>query len=370
MKIKTFRARTFSEALDLVKKELSDDAIILSTEEKKGLRPSVEITAAVDYSVGQRISPKRIAVTQAAPVPAMATAKVQASPAYQAQRPTVQTIKPGFAEEIKGELNSLRMVIEGMKSNGYEVALPQRKKEILDFLRKKAVRDEFALLLCEKANALDDIPLLISSDIKIKRHTGMKKAVMLIGPTGVGKTTTIAKLAAHAIKSKRQVAIINLDTYRIGATEQIRIYSNILGIPLALASSTAEFKTVLDKFSETRDTIFIDTTGRNPRDETYIAHIQEVCAAVGVPLELHLLMNANGDDAFLVESYRYYRKLPIDYIAFSKVDEAVRFGTLYNTMLMYQKPVAYLTNGQRVPGDIEFPTVNRLASLILTKECA
>lgn len=366
MKIKTFRARTFSEALDLVKKELSDDAIILSTEEKKGFRPSVEITAAVDYTAGQRVSPKRIAATQAAPVPATA----QASTAYQVRKPAPETMKPGMVDEIKSEIGSLRMAIESMKSNGYEVALPQKKKSILDFLRQKAVRDEFALLLCEKANALEDIPLLISADIKIKRHTSMKKAVMLIGPTGVGKTTTIAKLAAHAIKNKKQVAIINLDTYRIGATEQVRIYSNILGIPLALASNVTEFKAALEKFAETRDTIFIDTTGRNPRDEGYIAQMQEICAAAGVPLELHLLMNANGDDAFLVESYRWYRKLPIDYIAFSKVDEAVRFGTLYNLMQMYQKPVAYLTNGQRVPGDIEFPTVNRLASLILTKECA
>jgi len=240
---------------------------------------------------------------------------------------------------------------------------------ILSFLKKQSVREEYAILLSEKASELDDIALLISSDIKVKRHAGMKKAVMLVGPTGVGKTTTIAKLAAQAVKSKKRACIVNLDTYRIGAVEQTRIYANILGIPLATVSNGTDLKNAITKFSENRDVIFIDTTGRNPRDENYIKTLKAVCNSLAVPLELHLLMNANGDDEFLMDSSRYYRQLPIDCIAFSKIDEAVRFGPLYNIMLTYQKPVAYLTTGQRVPGDIEYPTVNRLTSLILTKEC-
>jgi flagellar biosynthesis protein FlhF len=349
MKIKTFKARTFTAALDLVKQEMSKDAVILSTKEKKGLIPSVEITAGVDYESAQKTAQQRKIVTQISPAP--------------------EEPKPAMVDEIKTEIGSLRQAIESMKNRGYEVDLPDEKKMVLAFLRKQSVREEYAVLLCEKAKDLDDIPLLISSEIKIKRHTGMKKAVMLIGPTGVGKTTTIAKLAAQAIKNKKRACIVNLDTYRIGAVEQIRIYSNILGIPLATASSMTEFKSAVAKFSESRDVIFIDTTGRNPRDSAYIKGLEQVCKSVGVPLELHLLMNANGDDEFMVESYRSYRTLPIDYIAFSKVDETMRFGPLYNTLLTYQKPVAYLTTGQRVPGDIEYPTVNRLTSLIVRREC-
>lgn len=352
MKIKTFKARTFSEALDLVKKEMSNDAVILSTHEKKGLMPSVEITAGVDYDAARKpvISAKTNA--QAAPL----------------LTPEPRKADPALVDEIRTELGSLRQTIESMKERGYEVSLPQQKKMILAFLKKLSVRDEYAALLCEKAKDLDDIPLLISSDIKIKRHAGMKKAVMLVGPTGVGKTTTIAKLAAQAIKSNKRVAVVNLDTYRIGAVEQIRIYSRILGIPLATASNAAELKAALGKFSTDRDVIFIDTTGRNPRDESYIRTLKDICKAINVPLELHLLLNANADEDFILESYPRYRDLPIDYVAFSKIDEAVRFGSLYNIMLTYQKPVAYLTNGQRVPGDIEFPSVNRLAGLILSRE--
>jgi len=353
MKIKTFKARTFSAALDLVKKEMSNDAVILSTKEKKGLVPSVEITAGVDYDAVQKTPVQSKTVTQASAV----TAPVQEPP------------KPALVDEIKDEIGSLRQAIESMKNRGYEVDLPEEKKLILAFLRKQSIRDEYAVLLCEKAKDLDDIPLLISSEIKIKRHQGMKKAVMLIGPTGVGKTTTIAKLAAQAIKNKKRACIVNLDTYRIGAVEQMRIYSNILGIPLATVSNITEFKSALAKFAQTKDVIFIDTIGRNPRDGAYIKGMDEICKAAGVPLELHLLMNANGDDEFMIESYRHYRNLPIDYVAFSKVDEAVRFGPLYNLMTTYQKPVAYLTTGQRVPGDIEYPTVNRLAGLIVNREC-
>jgi flagellar biosynthesis protein FlhF len=259
-------------------------------------------------------------------------------------------------------------MIEGMKNNGYELALPAKKRAVLNFLRERSIREEYALRLCDKTVEIGDIPLMLSADIKIKRHAGTRKAVMFIGPTGVGKTTTIAKLAAQAVKAGKKAAVINLDTYRIGATEQVRIYARILGIPLAMATNPAEFRNSLVKFAESRDVVFIDTTGKNPKDEEYINNMIELCKT-DVPLELHLLMSANTDDECMIEAYRSYRKLPIDYISYSKIDEAVRFGSLYNLLLTYQKPVAYLTTGQRVPGDIEHATVSRLAGLIVHKEC-
>jgi flagellar biosynthesis protein FlhF len=239
----------------------------------------------------------------------------------------------------------------------------------LNFLRDRHVREEFALRLCDKTSEVTDLPLLISSDIRVRRDQQPQKAVMFVGPTGVGKTTTIAKLAAQAVKAGKKAAILNLDTYRIGAIEQARIYARILGIPLITASTGEEFRRSLAKLAAERDVVFVDTTGRNPRDEQHIEEIAELCT-IDIPIELHLLMSANNDDACMIEAYRTYRKLPIDYVGFSKIDEAVRFGALYNILLTYQKPVAWLTTGQRVPGDIEPATVNRLASLITTKECS
>jgi len=373
MKIKKFTARTFSEAMEMVKKELSQDAIILSTEEKKGLRPHVEVTAAIDYKeTDYGVQRSGISVQSGPRKDKLETSHstFEQAPSYPSRPiPYSATVASDDAvDDLRSEIGNLRTMIEGMKSSGYEMSLPAKKRAVLNFLVERSVRVEYALRLCDRTSEISDIPLMLSADIKIKRHTGTRKAVMLIGPTGVGKTTTIAKLAAEAVKAGRKAAIINLDTYRIGASEQSRIYARILGIPLAIATNASEFRSSLAKFSDVRDVIFIDTMGRNPKEETYINDMADLCKSA-VPLELHLLMGANADDECMIEAYRSYRKLPIDYIAFTKIDEAVRFGSLYNLLLTYQKPVAYITTGQRVPGDIEHATVGRLAGLIVNKEC-
>ncbi len=358
MKIKRFKARNFSEALELVKKELSNDAIILSSEEKKGLKPYVEVTAAVDYDIStgdQQLNPAPLYCER---IPEQL---VRDNP------PVTAISSRNLSEEgIKREIERLREEIEGMKSSGFEISIPVKKRMILHFLRERKVRDEFAIRICEKARDLNDIPALIAADIRVKESCAAKKGMMLIGPSGVGKTTTIAKLAGNAVRESKRCAIITLDSYRIGAVEQMRVYSRIMGIPLSIVSNVGEFRTCLANFMRQRDIIFIDTTGRNPKDEGYLNDIAQYCDSEA-PLELHLLVNAHCDDEFMIEAYRFYRKLPIDYLTFTKLDEAVRFGSLYNIVLTYQKPVAYITTGQRVPDDIEFTTIRRLTDLILTK---
>lgn len=393
MKIKKFKARNFSEALEMVKQELGGDAVILSNEEKKGLRPYVEITAAVDYDIeplrkntqykndGSGVSlllsgkrnikdgPKKPTAAEEKKMPESRPEKEEpVSGNLDKRLPDNLSgkLSDNLAQEIKAEITKLRETIEGMKNNGYELTLPAKKKMMLNFLKERSVHEEFALRLCEKTRSLDDIPSLVSADIKVREAGTGSKAVMLIGSTGVGKTTTVAKLSANAIREGKRAAIINLDTYRIGAIEQLRIYSRIMGIPLAIASNASELRNSLSNFSKDRDVIFIDTIGRNPMNEAYIKDMREMCQT-GVPTEVHLLMSANSDDRFMVEAYKAYRKLPIDYIAFTKVDEAVRFGALYNLMLVYQKPVAYLTTGQTVPNDLEFTTVDKLTNMILSK---
>jgi flagellar biosynthesis protein FlhF len=139
-----------------------------------------------------------------------------------------------------------------------------------------------------------------------------------------------------------------------------------MGIPLAVVTDAKELENTVMKFSESRDIVFIDTTGRNPRDESYLTEILSVCQ-VKIPMETHLLMSASCDDEFMIDAYRFYRRLPIDYIAFTKMDEAARFGALYNILLTYQKPVTFITTGQKVPGDLEYITPKKLTDLILRK---
>lgn len=360
MKIKTFRAKTFAEALATVKKEMSESAVILSSEEIGGIRKCVEVTAAVDYDLEECSMGNGESGTEGGDRDPRDAPPDPVLPQHAATPP----MEGAAVADLRTELDGLKQAIEGLKNNGYELSLPPKKREAMRFLRSRGVRDEYALRVCEQVRDEADVPLLVSADIRVKRDAQHRKAVLLVGPTGVGKTTTVAKLAARAVKLGKKAAVISLDTYRIGAVEQARIYTRILGIPLAVAANAAELKRGLLKFSETRDVVFIDTAGRNPREERYLAQMAEVCS-LDVPHEVHLLMSASADDAFMIDAYRFYRNLPIDYIVFTKVDEAVRFGPLYNMIVTYQKPVSYLTTGQRVPGDIELATVNRVAGLIV-----
>jgi len=355
MRIKKFEAKDFSEALALVKKEMGEGAIILSSETRNGLRRKVVVTAAVDHDMDLTIQNTEV--------------KGQNT---QTPRPlNISNSLPQYQHadiaSLREEIGRLRKSIEYMRNMGYEISLLPEKKIILQFLRERSVSEEFALALCKKANNLDEIPSLIASDIKI--HGSLieeKKRIMLIGPTGVGKTTTIAKLSAHALKKGKSVAIVNLDTYRIGAIEQMRIYSKIMGIPMHIASNMDEVGNALSKYAD-RDIIFIDTTGKNPTEETYINEIRRICDR-GFFIEVHLLISVNSDYNFMLKAHNYYSRVPVDYIAFTKVDEAVRYGSIYNLCVLYQKPVVYITTGQKVPGDIEFPSGKEIADLVLRQD--
>ncbi len=357
MKIKRFSARRFSEALEMVKKELGGDAVILSTEEKRrGLLKSVEVIAAVDFD---ETLPEHTISSQV-------------------------SVKKGVEGSIKGddlvdmksllqEISELKGTIQELRAYGYELNLPQKKREILLYLRDRAIREEFGLRLCEKAESIDGLPMVIASELNVRRPSFNKKAIMLIGPTGVGKTTTIAKLAWVAQRQGRRVGLLSLDTYRIGAIEQIRIYAKIMGIPLVVVSTEAGLREGLERFSSSRDTIFIDTTGRSPYDREFVKNLSSLCSdllrkpAGGFALEIHLLISANSDDCSMIEASSIYKEIPYSCIAFTKIDEAVRFGQLYNFSLIYNRPISYITTGQIVPDDIKFPSPEELANLILSK---
>jgi len=380
MKIKTFQAKTFSEALILVKKEMGEDAVILSSDEQTGLRPYVEVTAAIDYEpqgrqggATQMSSPAPVTPAHArnglngSKRPAVGAGLKDAAGARTVSR-TSDAIDPdsidaGGLRQMRKDIEGLRKTIEEMRDRGYEMALPEGKKKMLAYLKKRKVREELAFDLCDKAQNLDDLIASMAVTMNTYNAVETRKAIVMIGPTGVGKTTTIAKLAARAMKNGRKVAIINLDTYRIGAIEQIRIYSRIMGIPLDIVSDIPDLGKSLAKFSD-RDIVFIDTAGRNPRDAAYIEELRGLYR-LGLSLETHLLISAHSDSDFMAESHKYYRELPIDCIGFTKVDEAVQFGSIYNLSRLYQKPVSYITTGQRVPQDIAFPSSERLAGMIL-----
>jgi flagellar biosynthesis protein FlhF len=354
MRIKTIRAKNFTEALVQVKKELGSEAVILSSEDKKGSRSYVEVTAAMDYDIETGVD-------------------MDYTP--QPPSPTSSGTSNEFME-LKHELRSLKDYIEAMKDSGFELKLQGERKHIFNFLKERAIKDEYALRLVKRAGDINEIETLMSDDLNIVRsspeHQFIKSSIsndrnrriiMLIGPTGAGKTTTVAKLATMAIKERKKVAMISIDTYKIGAAEQIRIYSRMIGIPLDIVSDREGLRKSINRFSD-RDVLLIDTTGQNPRDTEYINGLKAFYE-MNMPLETQLLLSTSSDCEFLMDTYKYYKSLPIDFIAFTKTDEAVRLGSIYNLCSLYQKPVAYITTGQRVPGNIEFMDSRKLSNLIL-----
>jgi flagellar biosynthesis protein FlhF len=355
MRIKKFKAKNFSEALSLVKKELGEDAIILSSEGRKGMRSSVEVTAAIDYENTEG---------KALNLPDLSGGH-----------------EPGEIADLKNEIKSLRLGIERMRDGGVNLNLPRDRRQMYEFLKEQSINDDFAFSLSEKASMIEDLEMVMSAEINTSNdlanyfasdNKGMfrkrKRIVMVVGPTGAGKTTSVAKLACKGIKEGKKVGIVSLDTFKIGASEQIRIYAKLMGIPLEIAADAKDIKKSIKKLSN-RDIVLIDTTGQNPKESDYIRKLQSIYRT-GYPIETQLLLSASNDRDFLMESHKHYSSLPVDYIAFTKTDEARKLGSIYNMCRLYQKPVAYITTGQRVPGNLEFVNSKELTNIILTSGSA
>ena len=365
MKMKTFQAKTFHEALAQVKKELGDDAVILSSTEKKGQLNPVVVEAAVDYEVGDVPVPRQME-TAARPVLAKAAAPPADDEILQGGAEVIQLRRA--LTEMCAEVGTIRGYLETVKADAEEVSLSPEKRDALRFLKERGVREEYARELCGRVNGLTDIPRAMLDKVNVRKGGwDACKVVMMIGPTGVGKTTTIAKLAA-ATRASLRTAIISLDNYRIGALEQIRIYSKIMGVPLEIATDARRVKSCLERHAD-KDVIFIDTTGRNPLNAAFLDELLPVYET-GVPVETHLLVSATCDYAFLEQAWKAYSRLPVDCIGITKADEAVQYGAFYNAAALCGKPVSCITTGQTVPGDIMFPNCKKLLQMVLTENPA
>jgi flagellar biosynthesis protein FlhF len=190
------------------------------------------------------------------------------------------------------------------------------------------------------------------------------KAVMLVGPSGVGKTTTIAKLAAlYALRQKRKVALITLDTYRVAAVEQLRVYGNILGLSVDVALTCEDLAGLL-RMRKSADLILIDTAGRSPLDQTAMSELKQLVGP-NRDVEAHLLLSAATREADLNVVWNRFMTLPLKSLIFSKVDETTQYGSIFNILQRINLPISYLSTGQRVPEDLEVATPKLLGELLL-----
>ena len=268
---------------------------------------------------------------------------------------------------------------------GQDTASPERSEwsEAVQALYVKLVGRDIPKELAQKLikETLSELPKAEWSNVNkvwdrlaavVARHittvepwdfTGEQKIVVLIGPTGVGKTTTIAKLAANfALVDERSVALITVDTYRIAAVDQLRTYADIIAVPLEVAYSPQDLRAALAKFKD-KDLILIDTAGRSQHSHLQIAELKSYLE--GIEAEKHLVVSATTKMRDVDEIVRIFSQLSPNRVTVTKLDETSSHGVILHTCMRAEVPLAFVTTGQGVPEDIEVADGERLAQLIL-----
>lgn len=385
MKIKRYVADDYRTAIRQAKSELGRDAIILHSRQIKrsGIMgwftpPQIEITVAMDDTI--QVHTDRIRKSREA-------ASWATVPQIVHQLP--QVVNNGREMELIEEIKHMNQIMEEMRTKLHEVesikGLSKTVQSFYQTLTQNRVKPEIAMHIA--ASVQNRLPQDNHVDMQWARevclHTireyikdispiylnnsNKGRLVFMIGPTGVGKTTTIAKLAANmTFLEGKKVALITLDTYRISAADQLRTFADIMDIPLSVVFSDAEMKEAVDKYRE-RDIIFVDTAGCSPFNREQMVDLERF-VKVTQPDDIMLVLSVTTDSDDLLNIYHHFKSVGVDKIIFTKLDEAITYGQMLNVVYEIRKPIAYVTTGQNVPDDIEVPDSTCLARMFLGEE--
>jgi len=377
MRIKRVEADNVTEAMRELRRELGDHALILHTKclPARGLAgwfktPRVEILGAVDEpeifgataAARAAAAPAAQPATVASPLAAAPTVETRPAPASLALAPEA----PAAAETPRGR--------KGRKAAARGATVePQRQLVAERLARFRAANPAIPIAretapapaaagpgpeVAPAAPALDGIRLAASDFSRAGRRA---RRVAFVGPTGAGKTTTLAKLAARAqLEHGRRVGLVTIDTYRIGAVPQLRAYADILGVPLEVASTPDELSHALARLAD-RDVVFVDTIGRSPMGGGVDALVPFM--AVAGADEVHLVIAATTRMQDSLRAARSFARLVPDRLVVTKLDETDDREAVTALASATSLPLAWLGTGQEVPDDIEEPTAARIAAL-------
>lgn len=354
MRIKKYVGYTTHEAMNKLKKELGSEAVILSTRtiKQKGLlgffkKPMVEITAAYENSRSNKgdLYDERLN---------------RISYELNVLKDMVQKI----SSEVKDNGSKLPEQLEKYKhkliENGVDYSIAnsifKRLNEQISFEDK----DSFEIKTILRETLLEYVGLaepLNTDDLN-------QKLVFFIGPTGVGKTTTLAKIAGKLVmEGKYNIGLITSDTYRIAAIEQLRVYSDILQLPLKIIYNEEDMYKALVNLND-RDIILVDTAGRNHKE---IQEGDEIFKAMNSikNKEVFLVLSCTTEYKILQSIIKQYNFIPDYKIIFTKVDECENLGNILNVKMLTNKPLSYITTGQNVPDDIELINREKIVNSLL-----
>jgi flagellar biosynthesis protein FlhF len=378
MKIQTFKAKTMQQALDLVRHELGPEAAVLHTRELHG------------SLLGRLLWGKsyEIAASAEADVPSRMPAVVSYEAASQFSAPPIETnyrdrYRSDFRNQVGAELDELNFMSAQLQhrvsesdvqhlpdalfqiyTDLIEADLEERiAQEFIEHLRAETtvdLNDSFAM----RAEMLRLVEKGLHVSGPLQTSGGQGRVVALVGPTGVGKTTTIAKLAAnYRLRENKSVGLITVDTYRIAAVEQLRTYAEIIDLPMEVVSTPREMREAVARM-RSLDLVLMDTAGRSPKDDVRIQELKAILVEAN-PAEVHLVLSAVGSAKSLTTTAERFAAVGTTAMIVTKLDEATGLGNLLSVARSCQLPVSYVTDGQNVPDDIQVAQKHTLAQQIL-----
>jgi flagellar biosynthesis protein FlhF len=399
MEIKTYRAATMHAALVMVRQELGPDAAVLHTREVRTSRlfgliagpRQIEVTASAGVNVPSRLPavkpfppawpPGPAGESLSAPAGTPGLGIVASAPA---STPGSGVARPTAPGDVQGQLSDLRSMVQDLCRRTRSLSphdLPESLFRVFTELIDADVGEDLARELVERVRSeaqggeLSDpvmlkarIARLIEGEIHVAGPIvvtpGQRRLAALVGPTGVGKTTTIAKLAAvYRLREKRSVGLITVDTYRIAAVEQLRTYADIIDLPMQVVSTPREMREAVRRM-EGLDLILLDTAGRSPRDEIKIQELRSFLTEAAAD-DVYLVLSSVAGVKTLKQVVERFATVGTTSLILTKLDESTGLGHLLPVLRDSHLPLSYLTNGQNVPDDIEVADPARLARLVL-----
>jgi len=416
MRIKKFQAHSLKEATELVKRDLGPEAIIISSRKVTRGGPfnllgrdMFEVTGAIDdvVPVSQSTYRRRPESQEFAQhlershtdleeqdtlANLRRIAEQYGQRGREDQRPggvSRRTADAGNMVELRTDMEdvkgTLRAIVDQLKYSRMP-ALPDTLQKAYSTLVQHDVDEQLAADLVQAVYASTNqdhitnrqylekqviaaLAGVIPPPASARPRRKKTRIVVLVGPTGVGKTTTIAKLAAiNKLVSGLDVALISADTYRIGAIEQLRTFAGIADIPMEVVYKPAEVAQMLRKF-RTKDIVFFDTVGRSQRSKKDLNDLAKFVAAAD-PDETHLVLSASTNIKTSEDIIDQFKVVKPNRLIFSKLDEAVTYGPLLSIMHRHHLPISYVTTGQTVPDDIRTVDAAQLAAMVYTGEMA